>query len=514
MTTGVSAPPGAGLTLGDARGRWVLAATIMGSGLALLDATIVNIALPSIDDDLDAGTAGLIWTVNAYTLTLASLILLGGSLGDRLGRRRVFQVGVAWFAVASLACAVSPNVEVLVGARALQGVGGALLTPGSLAILQSSFRPEARGRAIGAWSGFSGIAAALGPLAGGWLLELGSWRWIFLVNVPVALVVLLLARHVPESRDPAASRHTDVVGALLAVVGLGALTYGLTAAADGGFGAVEPLSGVVVGAAAVAAFVWRERRTPEPMLPLDVFRSAEFSATNLVTFAVYAAIGGLVYWLVVTLQVVSGLSPLRAGLSLLPLTVMMLLLSPVAGSVSDRIGPRLPMTVGPLLAAVGVAALTRVGDSPDFLIDVLLPVSVFGLGLTALVTPLTATVLAAVPDSRAGLASGVNNAVARTAGLIAVAVLPVATGLGTRGFADPSQLEPAFRTAMLICAGLLALGGVLSAVFVRHRPAVCQETDVPRVHCAVSGTPSPALAGRQCASRGPSSSSSPSSCSV
>jgi len=469
------------LSFGEARGRWVLAATIMGSGMALIDATIVNIALPAIDDDLDAGTAGLTWTVNAYTLTLASLILLGGSLGDRLGRRRVFQVGVVWFAVASLVCGIAPNIELLVLARGLQGIGGALLTPGSLAILQASFRQEDRGRAIGAWSGFSGIAAVIGPLLGGWLVGLGSWRWVFLVNLPVAVLVLVLSRHVPESSDPDAAHHTDFLGVALAVVGLGALTYGLTE---------HSWTYAVAGLVGLVAFVVNESRSRRPMLPMDVFRSRVFSATNIVTFSVYAAIGGLAFWLIVTLQVVADLPPLEAGLSLLPLTVCMLLLSPTAGNVSQRIGPTLPMTIGPLVAAAGVAMLVRVDGDTNFVLDVLLPTTVFGLGLSATVTPLTATVLAAVPDRRAGVASGVNNAVARTAGLLAVAVLPVIAGIGSDGFNDPAELLPAYRTAMWVCTGLLALGGVLSAAFVR-RPAAEEEhhSECPRMHCDVCGPP-------------------------
>lgn len=459
----------------------MLAATIAGSGLAILDSTIVNIALPSIDDDLDAGTAGLTWTVNAYTLTLASLILLGGSLGDRLGRRKVFVIGVVWFAAASLVCGLAPNVELLVAARALQGIGGALLTPGSLAILQASFRPEDRAKAIGAWSGSTGVAAVAGPLLGGWVLSVADWRWVFLINLPVAVVVVVLARHVPETRDESASTHTDFVGVALAVAGLGLLTYGLTERSP---------AYVVAGLIGLAAFVVNEARAHEPMLPLDVFRSRAFSATNLATFAVYAAIGGLIFWLVVTLQVVAGIEPLVSGLALLPLTVFMLLLSPLAGTVSHRIGPTVPMTVGSLVAAVGVAMLVRVDSDTNFIVDVLLPTSVFGIGMAAIVTPLTATVLAAVPDSRAGVASGVNNAVARTAGLLAVALLPVVTGMSANGFDDPAELEPAYRTAMWVCAGLLALGGLLAAAFVR-RPADLEEhhVDCPKVHCDVCGPP-------------------------
>lgn len=447
------------LSLDQPRGRWALAATIAASGMALLDMTIVNVALPTIDSDLDAGTAGLTWTVNAYTLTLASLILLGGSLGDRFGRRRVFLLGVVWFAAASLLCGIAPSVGVLVAARALQGIGGALLTPGSLAILQASFRPADRSRAIGIWSGVGAVAAVIGPLLGGWLLDVGSWRWIFLVNLPVAGLVLVLARFIPETRDEAAPKRTDFLGVVCAVVGLGALTYGLTVASTPAI-----LGGVLV----LAAFVAHERRTPVPMLPLDVFRSRTFSATNVVTLFVYAALGGIALWLVVTLQVVANESPMQAGLALVPLTACMLLLSPLAGAVSDRIGPTVPMTVGPLIMAASAAALTRVDSDTFYLVDVIVPTIAFGVGLAATVTPLTATVLAAVPDHQAGIASGVNNAVARTGSLLAIAVLPLVTALGSDGFDDAATLRPAFVTAMWICAGLLAAGGLVSAALVRR----------------------------------------------
>ena len=447
------------LSLHEPRGRWVLAATVAASGMALLDGTIVNIALPAIDRDLDAGTAGLTWTVNAYTLTLAALILLGGSLGDRFGRRRVFTLGVMWFAVASLLCGIAPGIGWLVGARALQGIGGALMTPGSLAILQASFRPEDRSRAIGIWSGFGGIAAVIGPLLGGWLLGVGSWRLVFLVNLPVAVVVLFLARHIPETKDEEASHHLDVPGVVFAVLGLGALTAGLR---EGSVGLV------LVGVVLLVAFVIRESRSPAPMLPLGVFASRAFSATNVVTFLVYAALSGMILWLVITLQVVAGLSPMKSGLALVPLTICMLLFSPLAGAVSDKLGPTIPMTVGPLVMAASVVAFSRVDTDTSYAVDVLLPAITFGFGLTATVTPLTATVLAAVPDHQAGIASGVNNAVARTGGLLAVAVLPLVTGIGADGFDEASTLRPAFVIAMWTCASLLAAGGLLSAAFVRR----------------------------------------------
>lgn len=471
----------------------MLAATVLGSSVAFLDATVVNIAVPAIGADLDAGVTGLTWTVNAYTLTLAAFVLIGGSLGDRFGRRRVFLLGVAWFGLASLACGLAANIGMLVAFRGLQGVGAALLTPGALAILQATFRAEDRSRAIGAWSGLAGITGAVGPFLGGWLVDVASWRWIFLINVPVVVAVLVITfRHVPESRDSSAVGPLDLTGAILAAAGLGSLTYALSAWSEQGAGSPAVQATLVSAVVALAGFLVRERLTAVPMLPLGIFALPRFAATNLVTFLVYAALGGVFFWLVVTLQVVAGWSPLTAGLSLLPVTVLMLLFSPRAGALGDRLGPRIPMTVGPLLAAVGVGLLARVGPDASFLVDVLGPVSLLGAGLTVTVTPLTATVLGAVEEERAGLASGVNNAVARTGGLLLVAVLPVLTGLGTDGFADPAALAPAFTSAMVICAGLLAVGGVVAAGALGPGPtppSAGEEATCPRRHCAVDTSP-------------------------
>lgn len=481
-----------GIGYREAAGRWVLVATVLGSSVGFLDATVVNIALPSIGRELEATSTGLTWTVNAYTLTLAAFVLCAGTIGDRLGRKRVYMVGLAWFGVASLLCALATSIGMLVALRALQGVGAALVTPGALAIIQSSFRSDDRARAVGAWSGLAGIAGAVGPFLGGWLVDVGSWRWIFLLNVPVVAAVLLItARHVPESWDLASVGRFDVLGAGLAAVGLGALTYGLSAWSSEGGGSVDVRGGVAVGVLTLIVFVVVERRSSHPMLPLDVFTSARFSVTNLVTLLVYAALGGIFFWLVVTLQVVSGWDPLSAGLSLLPVTVLMLLFSPKAGAIGDRLGPRVPMTAGPMLAAAGVALLTRVGPDASYLTDVLLPVCLLGAGLTITVAPLTATVLAAVPESHAGLASGVNNAVARTGGLLLVAVLPALTGLSANGFHEPAQLAPAFRTAMITCALLLAAGAVIAAIGLRRHPAAPVSTQEPerRRHCAVDGPP-------------------------
>jgi len=457
-----------GLTLDEARGRWVLLATVLGSGMAFLDSTVVNVALPRIGEDLDAGIAGLQWTVNAYTLTLAALILLGGSLGDRFGRRRVFVLGVVWFAVASLGCALATDVVTLSVARAVQGAGGALLTPGSLAILQSSFRLEDRARAIGAWSGLAGTAGAAGPFVGGWLVEHAGWRWVFLLNLPLAVVVVLVTlRHVPESRDPAAARSLDLPGAALGAAGLGLLTFGLIAWQEQGPGSPAVVAGLLLGVAGMGLFGWREHAAREPMLPLDIFASPLFRSTNAVTFLVYGALGGVFLFLVLALQVVAGFSPIAAGAALLPVTLLMLALSARVGALSTRIGPRLPMTVGPALAGVAVLIMASFDEDVSYVAQVLPTASLFGLGLALTVAPLTATVLAAAPDRHAGLASGVNNAVARVAGLLAVASLPLVAGLDGEAYADPVLLLPAYRTAMTVCAGLLLAGAALAAATVR-----------------------------------------------
>ncbi|HWS34762.1 MAG TPA: DHA2 family efflux MFS transporter permease subunit [Actinoplanes sp.] len=447
----------------SAAGQWVLFATVLGSSLAFIDSTVVNIALPTIGRDLQADAAGLQWTVNGYALSLASLVLLGGSLGDRFGRRRVFLTGVAWFAVASLICGLAPNIELLIAARILQGVGGALLTPGALAILEASFHPDDRARAIGAWSGLAGIGGALGPFLGGWLVEVGDWRWIFLINVPLAALVLwVAARHVPESRDPAASRSFDGAGLVCGAAGLGGLTYGFTAWPAEGPGDPVVLVSLAVGVLGLLAFLAVERRSAHPMLPLEIFRFRAFSGANAVTFLVYAANGGVFFLVVLNLQVVAGFAPLAAGLALLPITILMLLLSARSGGLAQRIGPRLPMTLGPLVCAGALSWLSTIGTGSSYAADVLPPVILFGLGLSLLVAPLTATALGSLDDAHAGIASGVNNAVARAAGLLSVAVLPLAAGLGGGSLTDAGSLAPVYRTAMLICAGLMTAGAVLA----------------------------------------------------
>ncbi len=465
------------LRMGTVQGRWVLFATVLGSGLAMLDATVVNVALERIGTELDAGFSGLQWTINAYTLTLAALILLGGSLGDRFGRRRMFVIGVVWFAVASLLCGLAPNIEMLVAARALQGVGGALLAPGSLAIISASFHGSDRSAAVGAWSGLGGVAGAIGPFLGGWLVE-WSWRAVFLVNLPVAvLIVMVAARHVPESRDPDAAPRLDLAGTALAVVGLGGLTYALTAAGESGASSTVIALGAL-GIAGLAVFVMVERRSTHPLVPTGLFRDAQFSAANAVTLFVYAALGVLFVLLVLHLQVVAGFNPLLAGSALLPLTVIMLVFSARVGRLAQRIGPRILLSTGPLISAVGVLLMLRIDANASYLLDVLPAVTVFGAGLALTVAPLTATVLDSAADRYAGVASGVNNAVARAAGLLAVAVVPVVAGIGGDDYTDPIAFSSSFRTAVLIIAGLLIAGALVALVLIR-RPLEAAADTVP-----------------------------------
>ncbi|MEU4215410.1 DHA2 family efflux MFS transporter permease subunit [Actinoplanes sp. NPDC026623] len=456
---------------GTATGRWVLLATVLGSSLAFIDATVVNIALPAIGHTLGTDGAGLQWIVNGYGLSLAALVLLGGALGDRYGRRRIFQLGVGWFAASSLLCGLAPTTGLLITARVLQGMGGALLTPGALAILEASFVRQDRSRAIGAWSGLAGMGGALGPLLGGWLVQVANWRLIFLINVPLALAVMAVtARYVPESRDDAGTgTGIDIAGVMTGAAGLAGLTYGFTAWPAHGPGSPQVLGSLAVGVAGLVSFVLVERRAVHPMLPLDVFGSRAFSAANVVTFLVYAANGGVFFLVVLNLQVIAGFRPLVAGLALLPVTVLMLLLSARSGMLAQRIGPRIPMTVGPLVCAAALVWLSRVGAGASYLLDVLPPVVLFGAGLALLVAPLTATALGALGDTRAGIASGVNNAVARAAGLLAVAVLPLAARAGAVRLTDPATLGPTYRSAMLWCAGLMVAGGAVAAGFVPRR---------------------------------------------
>jgi EmrB/QacA subfamily drug resistance transporter len=484
------------LALKSRAGRWVLAVAVLGSGMVFLDGTVVNVALPDIGRDLGASTSSLQWILNGYLLTLASLILLGGSLGDRYGRRLIFVVGAGLFTAASLLCAMAPTAEMLIGARLLQGIGGALLTPGSLAMIEASFRPTDRARAIGAWSGLGGVATAFGPLLGGYLVQAVSWRAIFLINLPLGIFVMVMAtRHVPETRDPTAHGHLDFAGAGLAGVGLAGTTYALIEAPGQGLSSPPILATAVGGVLALLAFLLVERRSANPMMPLSMFSSKQFSAANGVTFVVYAALSGVFFLLVSFLQISLGYSPIEAGAASLPITALMLLLSARSGALAQRIGPRVPLTVGPLVIAVGLLLMTRIGPGDSYLTSVLPAVIVFGLGLTLVVAPVTATVLAAASADRAGIASGINNAVSRVAGLLAVAVLPVIAGLTGKNFYDPTKMADGFRVAMLTCAVLAAAGGILawltiSSDVLEPEPEEGAAAPVePQYSCGIAGTP-------------------------
>lgn len=492
-------PPGRAtspnLAYASGAGRWLLAVAVLGSGIAFLDSTVVNIAVPDIGRDLDAGTSALQWVLNGYLLTLASLILLGGALGDRYGRRRVFIVGVLLFTAASALCAAAPNVELLIVARLLQGIGGALLTPGSLALIEASFRPADRARAIGAWSGLGGVATALGPLLGGYLIEAISWRAIFLINLPLGLFVAAMAvRHAPETLDPAAAGgRLDLRGSALAALGLAGVTYALIEG-PGGMTAPTALAGAG-GVVALVLFFFGERRSANPMLPLEIFSSRQFSAANAVTFVVYAALGGFFFLFVAFLQISLGYSPIAAGSASLPVTALMLVLSARAGALAQRIGPRLPLTVGPLGIAAGLLWTTRIVPGDSYATAILPPVVLFGLGLTLVAAPVTATVLAAAPSRHSGIASGVNNAVARVGGLLAVAVLPAIAGLSGDAFYDPAQMTGGFHVAMVACAVLAALGGVLAwftisseVLHAEEEPGAAAARLTEEYSCPVAGT--------------------------
>jgi EmrB/QacA subfamily drug resistance transporter len=459
-------PAAPDLRTGTPAGRWVIAASVLGSGVAFLDGTVVNAALPAIGADFHVGLASLQWVITAYLLTLGSLLVLGGSLGDLFGRRRVFVIGLCGFGAASLLCGIAPSDDMLIAARAVQGAAAALLVPGSLAIISASFRREDRGRAIGAWSGLAGVATAVGPFIGGWLIDAVSWRAVFLINLPVIVVTIVITlRHVPETRDVTAARHIDGVGGALLALGLAGVVYGLIEG-PGSAWSGTPVVALVAGAIALALFLVVEARSAHPMVPLGVFRSQQFSGANAVTFAVYAALGVTMFLLVVHLQTDLGYSALEAGASLLPLTVLMLLFSARAGALAQRIGPRLPMTIGPLIAAAGIALLSGVEPGVSYWSGVFPGVVVLSVGLVFTVAPLTATVLAAVEDAHAGIASAINNAVARIAGLIMIAVVPAVAGLsGTGGSLD---LDSGFGDALMIAAATCAVGGVIAWLTIRR----------------------------------------------
>ncbi len=468
------------LEYSSAPGRWVIVAAVAGSGVAAIDSTVVGIALPDIGKSFHADLGTLQWVVTGYMLTLAAFLLLGGALGDRIGRARIFMVGVAWFAVASALCGLAPNAAVLVAARVLQGIGAALLAPASLAILQASFRADDRARAIGAWSGLGGLATAAGPLLGGYLISIGSWRWVFFINLPVAAVVIAITvRHVPETRDPEATGRLDVTGAALAVLWLTSITYALIEGPSRGWTSPVVAGCLVVGVGGLVSFLLVEHAAAHPMLPLTMFRERQFSAANAVTFTVYAALGGALFLLPVERQVVAGYTPLEAGLTLVPVTLIMLVFSARSGRLATRIGPRLQMSAGPMVVAAGLVMLSRMPAGGSYVADVLPAILVFGAGLAITVAPLTSTAMGAAPSEHAGVASAVNNVVARTAGLLAVAILPFLAGLTAHDFLDPVALAAGFHTALLIAAGTCLAGGLLAVLTIRNpaKPTLEPEPD-------------------------------------
>ena len=455
---------------GSPTARWVLVAAVLGSGMAFLDGTVVNVALPAIGGDLDTDVRGLQWVLDAYLVTLTALLLLGGSLGDRYGRRLVFRVGVVGFAAASVLCGIAPDTALLVVARGLQGVAGALLVPGSLALLSATIDPTDRSRAVGAWSGLTGVASAIGPFLGGWLVDAASWRWAFLINLPIGAFTLYATVHVPESLDEDAARHLDLPGAVTVAAGLTVLTAGLIA---------EIVLVAVAGALVLVAFVVIERRSPNPMLPPALFRSRQFTGANLVTLAVYAGLGAAFFLVVVQLQVGLGYSALEAGTALLPVTVVMLLLSARMGALSQRIGARLPMTIGPAVVAAGLLWLGALSPGDHYASAVLPAATVFGLGLAITVAPLTAAVLGAVDEHHLGVGSATNNAVARLAGLLAVALVPSVAGVELRAGADGSI--PGYRTALVISAVTCLVGSAIALLTISKSATVESTTQASLV---------------------------------
>jgi EmrB/QacA subfamily drug resistance transporter len=463
-------------------GPWVLAATILGSSMAFIDGTVVNVALPVLQAQFQATSAQVQWVVQAYALLLAALILVGGSLGDRYGRRRVYAIGVVLFAVASVACGLAQSVGQLIAARALQGVGGALLVPGSLAIISASFDEARRGQAIGTWSGFTGITSAVGPVLGGWLVENASWRAVFFINVPIAIAVLaLVGRHVPESRDPQAAGALDWPGALLAALGLGSTVYGLTVATEGGLGQPAALAWLGAGILGLGLFLLRERLARAPMMPLELFRARTFAGANLLTFLLYAGLGGAFFFVPFNLIQVQGYSATAAGASMLPMILIMFALSRWAGGLVARVGARKPLVIGPAIAACGFALFARPGVGGSYWMTYFPAVVVLGLGMATAVAPLTTTVMGAVEQRHAGLASGINNAVSRVASLLSIAVLNLVLATVFMGAFDNRLAElplpPPAREALAAERGKLAGAQIPSDLSADLQAAARQAVD-------------------------------------
>jgi EmrB/QacA subfamily drug resistance transporter len=506
-----SGRPGS-VRLASAAGRWVLAVAVLGDAMILLEATVVNVALPTIGRDLGAGVAGLQWTLNGYVLTLAALVLAAGSLSDIYGRRRVFILGTVVFVAASALCAAAPTIELLVAARFGQGIGGALLTPGSLAIIDAVFHPDDRTRAIGIWAGLGAVAGAIGPLVGGYLTDAVSWRAIFLINLPLgAFVVAAAVLRVPETRDPTRAGGLDLPGAALAMLAIGGVCFALIQA-SGGF-TLAVIAALAVGLVAAGVFVAVERRARHPMLPLALFRSRQFASASVLALVTYAALGGVIFLFVAFLQITLGYSALQAGAATLPITILLLTLSTPSGAIAQRIGPRIPLTAGAVLTGAGLLLMARIHPGDSYLAAVLPSLVVFGIGLAALITPITATVLASVDARHSGIASAVNNALSRLGQMLAVAVLPLAAGLSGAAFADPAKMAAGFPVAMTIAAGtsfaaaLLAWTTISADVLSRPRadtePVAKELAPSVQRHCAVAGTPLATSPGLRPSSRPP-----------
>jgi EmrB/QacA subfamily drug resistance transporter len=473
--------------------RLTLVAAILGSAVATIDGTIVNVALPAIEGDLGGGLPAQQWVSNAYLLTLASLILIGGSLGDIYGERQVFAIGVAAFGVFSIACALAPTIELLIAARALQGAAGALLTPSSLAIIVAAFSGTQRGAAIGSWTAWGGIAGIVGPLAGGWIVDQGSWRWIFALNVPLTLATLLLIFAAVPQGARVTGRRVDVVGAVLCVLGLAGFVFALIEQPRYGWTSPVILVPLIGGLVAFASFLAYERRAAEPMLKLELFARRNFAVGNLETLTMYAGLAILFFFLVIFLQQVAGYSALESGLTTVPVTVIMFVLSRRFGALADRYGPRLFMGAGPLVAAAGILLFLRTGIETSYIRDLLPALLIFSLGLAMTVAPLTAAVLADADETDAGIASAINNSIARFAGLVGVSVLGVVVAGALIGdtFAANAESVRAFHRAVVICAALVAVGGIAGAIGITNPRRIVKAEGCPGGQLV--GTPRPAV---------------------